>query len=442
AFMQGMDLGAVALDDSLRLLYANNALYDLLDISSQDLSKGGLFAAFDEQTGPALKALITSAAAGKQKAELKVGERYLLVSAAPLQLGLTAGFAVTFTDITERVRAAAAEESERTARAVISSANEAVVVCDLKGIITHSNAAVLAICDETPIGKPLSEAIPLVFPEISGLMREDDLLAMAISGSSVQGMEARAPKAPRARDLLVSAAPLVVGEGQVHGSVVTMVDLSQRKMAERQQVLLMADLDHRVKNTLTLVMSICSRSARPEDDVQSFQRAFMGRIQALAATHTLLAERSWNNLTVEEIVRVELAPYGSVTDRVELHGLGVLVTPRAASALGLIFHELATNAVKYGALSNGEGRLSVTISLPPTAPADGSHPPIVIEWIEKGGPIVMPPARRGFGEIIMSRSLSYTPDGGSEVEFAPEGVRCRLHVPSQDVKGLPIGAYA
>lgn len=442
AFMEAMDLGAAALDQSKRLLYANNALCELLGRSSQSLHQDGLFAAFNPDTAKLVYDLVSATALGKQTAEIKVagpdGERHLLVKASSLQLGLTAGIAVTFTDFTERVRAAVIEESERIARAVIASANEAVVVCDSDGIITHINSSVLAICEEAPIGKLFSEAIPLTFPNVSGLLREDDLLAMAFAGNSVQGMEATAPRAPRAKDLLVSAAPLIVAEGHVRGSVVTMVDLSQRKAAERQQLLLMAELDHRVKNTLTLVMSICSRSARKGDTVESFQRAFMGRIQALAATHTMLADKSWSDLTIEEIVLVELQPYvGAVmSERVELAGLKVPVSPRAASALGLIFHELTTNAVKYGALSSPEGRLRISIDLATEAGEDG-HLPLVVEWAETGGPTVKPPTRRGFGEIIMSRSLSYAPDGGSDVEFRPVGVRCRLRVPSVDVKGLP-----
>ncbi len=443
AFTEAMDLGAAALDSSKRLLYANNALCELLGRSSQNLHQSGLFAAFDADTAKLVYDLVSATTLGKQTAQIKVaqpaGERHLLVKASPLQLGLTAGIAVTFTDLTDQLRAAAIEESERIARAVIASANEAVVVCDGAGIITHINSAVLAICDEAPIGKAFSEAIPLTFPNVSGLLREDDLLAMAFAGNSVQGMEAIAPKAPRAKDLLVSAAPLIVAEGHVRGSVVTMVDLSQRKAAERQQLLLMAELDHRVKNTLTLVMSICSRSAREDDTVESFQRAFMGRIQALAATHTMLADKSWNDVTIEEIVLVELTPYvgAIIGERIDLVGLKVPVSPRAASALGLIFHELTTNAMKYGALSSPEGRLRISIDLANAAPTDDGHLPVVIEWAETGGPAVEPPTRRGFGEIIMSRSLSYAPDGGSEVEFRPEGVRCRLHVPSHDVKGVP-----
>jgi len=396
-------------------------------------------AAFDPDTAATIRNLVAAAGTGKQTAAIKRSQngvdQHLLVSSSSLRLGLTGCIAVTFTDITERVRAAATEESELIARAVIASANEAVVVCDRAGIITHINSAVLAICEEVPIGKPFSEAVPLVFADLTGLLRDDDLLALAVSGHPVQGMEARAPQAPQAKDLLVSAAPLIVGGEHIRGSVVTMVDLSQRKAAERQQSLLMAELDHRVRNTLTLVMSICSRSAHKDDTVESFQKAFMGRIQALAATHTLLAEKSWSDVTIEEVLLAELAPYTSlVAGHTDLAGLGIFISPRGATALGLVFHELTTNAVKYGALSSASGRLTVNAAIVDAETPDDNRVSVVIDWIETGGPPVKPPERRGFGETIMSRSLSYAPDGGTEMAFRTEGVRCRIRVPRQDVK--------
>lgn len=442
AFMEAMDLGAAALDSAGHLLYANGALCELIGRSLQELHDNGLFAAFDDATAATIRNVMASAGIGKQTAIIKLSrngqERHLLVSAAALRLSLTGCIAVTFTDITERVRAAAIEESELIARAVIASANEAVVVCDRAGVITHSNSAVLAICDEAPIGKPFSEAIPLIFADMTGLVRDDDLVALAAAGHPVQGIEATAPRAPQAKDLLVSAAPLIVGGEHIRGSVVTMIDLSQRKAAERQQSLLMAELDHRGRNTLTLVMSICSRSARKDDTVESFQKAFMGRIQALAATHTLLSEKSWNDLTIEEVLLAELAPYTSVAmGQTKLGGLDIFVSPRGATALGLVFHELTTNAVKYGALSSATGRLTVTATITDAETAEDDQASVVVDWIESGGPPVRPPDHRGFGETIMSRSLSYAPDGGTEIEFRSEGVRCRIRIPRQDVKKPP-----
>ena len=378
-----------------------------------------------------IRSLIGAAQSGKQSAELRIpsaaGESVLLVSATPLRLGVIAGHAVTFADMTERVRAAAAEENERAARAIIASANEAVIVCDAQGMITHVNSAARAVYDGDPIGKAFRDAVPLVFPGATGLLQSEDLLTMAIEGTPVQGIEAIAPEAPRVKDYLISAAPLRVSGDVPSGCVITMFDLSQRKVAEKQQLLLMAELDHRVKNTLALVLSISSRTLSSEDTLEGFQAAFTGRIQALAATHTLLADKSWKDLSVADVVLGELAPHGdSSAERVTIQGPDMLVTPRAAIALGLIFHELATNAAKYGALSNRAGRVTVTI-----------HPPgdefMLVDWAERDGPPVVEPTRNGFGRTVITRSLQYSANGGAEIDFRPEGVFCQVRVPSEDV---------
>src|SRR6185312_6657864 len=152
-----------------------------------------------------------------------------------LRLGTTSGHAVTFADVTERVRNESSEQSEHAARAVIASANEAVLVCDREGIITHANAAASIVYDGNPVGQAFAEIIPLVFRDATGVLQADDLVAVVTTGTPMQGMEAVAPNAPRVKDYLVSAAPLRVAGDRISGAVITMIDLSQRKAAEKQQ---------------------------------------------------------------------------------------------------------------------------------------------------------------------------------------------------------------
>ncbi|MEX6505943.1 HWE histidine kinase domain-containing protein [Jiella sp. M17.18] len=431
-FMEAMETGAAALDGSHRLLFANKALCQLLGRSRMEIEEEGLVEAFGAEHAAGFEQLFHAAAAGAAAMELQLhlGGRtlHLHISAAPLQVGPSLGFALTVTDLTDRIRAAAIEESERLARAVIASANEAVVVCDLDGRITHSNAAALAICPQAPLGKRFDEAIPLILPDMTGLVSGEDLIGVAVAGGTIQGIEATAPKAPKARSLLVSAAPLIVGSDEIRGCVVTMVDLTERKKAEQQQLLLMRELDHRVKNTLALVTSICARTASSEDTVDGFRRAFLGRIQALSATHNLLAEKSWTDLTLRSIVVAELAPFvGEGDPRLSLEGLDVRIAPRAATAIGLVLHELATNAVKYGALSHAYGDLKVAAALDPDAGR------LTVTWRETGGLITAEPVRRGFGRTVIARSLAYAKDGGADLAFEPEGVACVMHVPWEDV---------
>lgn len=433
AFMETMGHGAAALGADKEVLYINGIFATLIGKPLAQLQGKPLSTQFDNAVAQQIENLFTQAqnsadAAASCEIRLKShGEiRHYLASAEPLQTGVVNGWAVTFTDLTDRVRAEESLAAERAARAIMASANEAVVVCDVDGIITHTNAAVLAFADGDLIGKPFHQAIPLNFAETTGLLQGEELVRLAVSGTAVKGVEAHAPGASRSKDLLLSAAPLSMSEGVGAGCVITLVDLSQRKAAEKQQNLLMAELDHRVKNTLTLVLSILGRTS--EKDIEAFKETFAGRIHALAATHNLLSNNSWSTLTIGEVVAAELAPYVRVaSDRVEQTGPKIAMKPRAAIAMGLIFHELASNAVKYGALSSDEGKIIVTTK------QRTRGAPVSIEWLERGGPKVNEPERIGFGRTVITRSLGYSPQGGATLAFEPLGIRCTISVPPEDV---------
>ncbi|MBL6078725.1 PAS domain-containing protein [Belnapia sp. T18] len=422
AFMEAMDLGAAALDAERRPVYANAALEALLGCSADELQRDGLFPALGP-AAPKVQALLDSAASGKLSAPigLVVGgrARHVVATAAPLQLAFAEGFALTFTDITDRVEAAAAEESERIGRAVMASANEAVLVCDETGRITHASPAVSRIQGVSPVGRAFEEAFPLVFAPGAATMGAEDLVAIAASGSSVRGIEASMAVDGHTLELLINAAPLHGSGGKVHGCIFTLVDLTERKALEKRQALLMGELNHRMKNMLALVMAISSRTLATAKDLPDFRVRFTQRISALSVTQNLLAEKSWTGLTVEELIRNELAPYVAPQGpRVTLTGLAEQVTRDTAVSLGLVLHELITNAVKYGALSNEAGRVAVTGQRQP----DGSF---AITWQEEGGPLVAPPRHQGFGQSVIARGLGQA-SGSARVEFRPEGVLCRM----------------
>ncbi|MDO9713608.1 HWE histidine kinase domain-containing protein [Paracraurococcus lichenis] len=426
AFMEAMDLGAAALDAERRPIYANAALETLLGCPADTLQREGLLAVL----GPAaakVQMLLDSATSGKMTAQvgLVVGgrARHVVVTAAPLHLAFAEGFALTFTDITDRVEAAAAEESERIGRAVMASANEAVLVCDEAGRITHASPAVSRIQEASPVGRAFEEAFPLVFAPGAAAMGAEDLVAIAAGGSSVRGIEASLQVGGRALELVINAAPLHGPGGRVHGCILTLVDLTERKALEKRQTLLMGELDHRMKNMLALVLAISSRTLAAAKDLADFRARFTQRISALSATQNLLAEKSWTGLTVEELICAELAPYVAPRGpRVTLAGLAEQVTRDAAVSLGLVLHELTTNAVKYGALSNDAGRVTVTGTRQP----DGSF---ALTWQEEGGPPVAPPRHHGFGQSVIARGLGQA-SGSAKVEFRPDGVLCRITLAS------------
>lgn len=429
SFMEAMDIGAAAFDRSSNLVYANKVLCDLVGLSRDDLSAAKLFQALGPNGSEAVKSLIEKPSVSSVR-EVKLGSgdglRHLQIAAGEMSLGTSRGFAMTFTDITVRIQSEQRREAERTVLAILASALEAVIVCDLKGVVTHANAAAFALAGGDPIGSPFDQAFSLDFRGATGLMQGEDFLDVVAGGQAIQGIEAVAPRSRGGKDVLVSASPLVVGEGSIAGTVVTLVDLSRRKAAEKQQLLLMGELDHRVKNTLALVVSISNRTASTEDTIEGFRTAFSGRIHALAATHNVLADRAWSSIQLSEIVATELAPYvNDLGSKLKVVGDDVEILPRAAIAFGLVIHELATNAVKHGALSSDQGRIEISVQK--------QDDYVEVVWKERGGPRVVAPTRKGFGDTVIKRSLQYSPKGGATLDFHEDGVRCEIRVPSEDV---------
>lgn len=200
------------------------------------------------------------------------------------------------------------------------------------------------------------------------------------------------------------------------------IDITDRKRAEEHQALLMAELDHRVKNTLATVQAIASQTL-PETEAH---RAFAGRLAALAHTHNLLAQSRWQGARLVDIVSEELAPYRDAEGaRVSVLGPDVLLEPKAAQALALAIHELTTNAAKFGALSAAGGRVEASWRTF-DAPAGRR---LALSWIERGGPPVEPPRRQGFGSLLIERSLEYELGGDVRLDYRPEGVQCLIELP-------------
>ncbi|MQT11961.1 sensor histidine kinase [Segnochrobactrum spirostomi] len=423
AFMQAMDIGAAALDADGKLIYANAALSSLLGRGATDLHGDGFFDALGATPARIVRELSGEAEHDRRSRQIVLpcagGISHVEVSVSPLPLGFGRGRAVTFTNVTERIEAAAAHESERIGRAIMASSNEAVVVCNGDGIITHANAGVRHFGESRVVGRRFDEAFPLNFSLSAGLMTAGDLVGVALAGTAVRGVEATLSQESRTRDLLLSAGPLRQSGDTIGGCIVTLADITERKASEKRQALLMGELTHRVKNTLTLVMSIANRTLASIRDMSEFRTAFGRRLEALAATHTLLAEGAWAGLTLEDLVNAELAPYAALgSPRFALRGLNVRIASDTAVALGLIFHELVTNAVKYGALSNDTGRISIA------AAPDGDSLELV--WREEGGPPVTAPEKAGFGQTVISRGLGQSGAKATKVEFHPEGLVCRM----------------
>jgi two-component sensor histidine kinase len=202
------------------------------------------------------------------------------------------------------------------------------------------------------------------------------------------------------------------------------VDITDRKRIEERQLLLAREVDHRAKNMLAVVLSIL-RLTRAQT-TPDFIRTVEGRIQALAATHTLLSATRWEGASLRQIVDEELAPYrGDQGDRAVADGPPAMLLPATAQAMALALHELATNAAKYGALSTEAGRLRLHWWIGKDA--------LELEWTEIGGPTTAPPTSQGFGLTIVRSSIEAQFRGSVMYDWRPEGLNCRLSIPHAQI---------
>jgi two-component system, chemotaxis family, CheB/CheR fusion protein len=223
----------------------------------------------------------------------------------------------------------------------------------------------------------------------------------------------------------LTVSPIKEGGGRIVGASEIVQDITERKHAEDIRALMADELNHRVKNTLATVQSIAAQSLKGTIDGQG-REAFDARLVALSRTHDLLARDNWEGASLRELLLQELEPYRSEEGlRFVAEGPDLGLRPKAALALGMAFHELATNAAKYGALSRPEGQVRVTWELLRSAEARTLR----LQWTETGGPLVENTGRKGFGSILLERGLSLELDGEVRIDPDPSGIVCTMQIP-------------
>ena len=195
-------------------------------------------------------------------------------------------------------------------------------------------------------------------------------------------------------------------------------DIHERKLAEERQRLLINELNHRVKNTLATVQAIAFQTLKGDVPLAEARSRFEARLMALSRAHNLLTDQNWAGAGLERVVRDATEYLSDDQGRFNVSGDDVWLAPRAALALALAFHELSTNAAKYGALSNEHGTVSIRWR------SEGDL--LRIEWKESGGPPVAEPARRGFGSRLIERGLGSDLGGEARLAFEPDGLACTI----------------
>lgn len=227
------------------------------------------------------------------------------------------------------------------------------------------------------------------------------------------------------------ARPLTGQQGPDADWVGTSADIHEQRTTQERQQVLVAELQHRTRNLLAVVQSIAGQTLRGRDSLEDFAAEFESRLRALGRVQSLLARTDSHYVDLADLVEAELAAHRSNDDgsgRVTVAGPPVLLPGDSAQTMALALHELATNAVKYGALRQAGGRLQLHWRLERPA----QQPVVTLEWRETGVPIsASPPRRRGYGSELIERALTYQLKARTELRFEPDGVRCVIAVPLQ-----------
>ncbi len=335
------------------------------------------------------------------------------------------GVVITLIDISERKKL---ERDQAHLAAIVASSEDAIISHDLEGTVTSWNAGAEKIYGYTAsemIGQPMSTLLDDV-----QIDEWPDNLARLRQGEPVTDIDiSRVTKGDRVIYVSLTISPMRNSQGVIIGASAVARDIALRKIAEKHAEVLMAELDHRVKNILAVVSSVVTQTLRAGGTAEAVRAELEGRIQAISRAHGLLTELGGVEGSLLELVATELRPYRQ-RENVVISGADVVLSSRANLNLALAIHELATNSAKYGSLSAEEGHLDVTWRV---IGANGESE-LEIMWLETAGPPVAPPSRRGFGTKLIELSLVRGLKAKVIREFLAAGVRCHISVPfTQDI---------
>jgi PAS domain S-box-containing protein len=330
--------------------------------------------------------------------------------------GVLIGAVNMLIDTSEHKRA---ERAGRRLASIVEFSDDAIVSKDLNGVIATWNKAaerLFGYLAEEVIGEPITILIPA-----DRQQEESGILDRIRRGERIEHFETvRQRKDGSFINISLSVSPITDEFGRIIGASKIARDITEQKRREEQIALLAREADHRTKNLLAVAKATVHLTQA--DTAADLKAAVEGRLQALANAHALLAQSRWAGADLRDLVLEELAPYFRNGDpRAHVEGPSLLLEPDPAQAMALVFHELATNAVKYGALSTPSGRVKVEWSLQP-----GKR--LFVRWIETGGPRVVPPTKQGFGTRAMQRMICGQLSGEINFDWREDGVACEIVV--------------
>jgi PAS domain S-box-containing protein len=330
-------------------------------------------------------------------------------------------------DLIERTQIETAlRESEQGFRwlaSIVQSSGDAIIGKNIDGIITSWNNGAECLFGYTAdemVGKPVTVLFP---PDRHD--EERTILERIVRGERIDHYETvRHRKDGSSVNVSLTVSPVRNAEGKIVGASKIARDITERKRAEAREKVLMAELDHRVKNVLARVVTAVMASRRGSSSIDEFARSLDGRIRSMEAAHALLSQSGWHGVGLEALVRNQLAPYAADAN-ITIHGTDVVLTAAGIQAMGMVLHELVTNAAKYGALAVPTGRVTVSWDRKP----NGHAANLVFAWRELGGPPTATAVKPGYGTRLIRELIPHELGGTVDLQFTVEGVNCRIEFP-------------
>jgi len=418
--VEGMHEGALTVSDAGVILYCNQHFAGLVGSPLGQIVGRPLAQFVPVQDAQALRALLDGGARASMRRELKLQGRDgvipTLTAASPMADDDASAVLLIVTDLTAQKQSEEIAAAEQFARSILEQATDVVLVCRSSGAITNASWAAERLFGQMIVGQLAQRALPLQF---DGAASTEGAWKDILAGKRIRGLEAWISRGGQPRQsFLVSAGPLHDdSSGERIGFILTLTDISERKRAEEHQTMLVAELNHRVKNILAVVQSVAAQTVASSSTLPQFRTAFEGRVRAISLAHDILTQLRWGEVELEHLVARSLAPYRG--ERVSWSGPTVRLAASSVVSLAMVLHELSTNAAKYGAFANEQGRVEITWQ---RLEADTAE----LIWIERGGPTVAGEPVPGFGNKLISRVISYDLQGHAAMRFDPDGLRCRL----------------
>ena len=335
-------------------------------------------------------------------------------------------------DITERNRAeeqqtalmAELRDSEDRMRAIVNTVVDGIITIDDKGTVENLNP-VAALIFGYSSGEVVGRNIKMLMPEADRREHDNYLVSYLKTGQAKIIGFGRAV-AGRRKDGSIVPIDLAINEMTVAGRRMftgVVRDITERRRAEERQKLLVAELDHRVRNVLARVIAVIESTRRDSGSIDGFIRGLEGRIQSMAAAHGLLSQSGWQGVGLGVLVRKQLAPYATAAN-VTISGADVVLSASATQAIAMVLHELVTNAAKYGALSTPSGRVAVRWDRGPNG-----APVLRIEWRELDGPPVPAAVQSSYGTNLIRDLIPHELGGSVDLAFSPGGASCKIEIP-------------